>query len=63
MIYLFLQEHPCLKFVNYRRKILELEKPEDDWFKIVLRYFGIAELCAAVHTTINHCMYAEFTER
>lgn len=38
-IYLVLHKHPCLKSVNHRRKILELEQREEA-NKMMITYLG-----------------------
>lgn len=54
---------PCLKFVNHRRQILDLEQPKDDWFKNVIRYSMLTGLCFVTYNTINHGMHVTFVER
>lgn len=56
VIYLFLQERPCLKYVNHIMKFLELEEPEDDQFKSVLHFSRLVGLCVIAYKTINHGM-------
>ncbi|XP_058727096.1 uncharacterized protein LOC131598522 [Vicia villosa] len=54
---------PCLKSINHDRKIFELVQPNFDWFRDLIRYSGLVDLCDAAYMTINDDMYMAFAEK
>lgn len=63
LVYLFLEEHETVKFVNHVRKILNLEQDVDAWFQDCVCYSGFTGLCSTGYMTINHGMWAAFVKR